>query len=104
MKHVCITDILSISETTSEGTLNVDGGNPDVLILNNDLSNGPIGGIGGVPVAPPQAMGWYQRSKSSHFRNVQPFIDKAAEIIGIDPWILGTHWFVSEDKCQEKEV
>ncbi len=99
-----LTDILSISETTSEGTLNVDGGNPDVLILNNDLSNGPIRGIGGVPVAPPQAMGWYQRSKSSHFRNVQPFIDKAAEIIGIDPWILGTHWFVSEDKCLEKEV
>lgn len=99
-----LTGVLKISETKADGILKVDGEKPDLLILNNDLSNGPIDGFGDVPVAPPQAMGWFQRRKSSHFRNAQPFIDKAAEIIGIDPWILGTHWFVSEDKCLEKEV
>jgi len=99
-----ITGTLIISKTTADGILKVDGETPDVLILNNDLSQGPIEGIGDIPVAPPQAMGWFQRRKSSHFRNVQPYIDKAAEIIGIDPWLLGTHWFVSEDKCLEKET
>ncbi len=99
-----LTGNLKISETIADGILKVEGGNPDILILNNDLSNGPIEGVGEIPIAPPQEMGWFQRRKSSHFRNVQPFIDKVAEIIGIDPWILGTHWFVSEDKCLEKEV
>ncbi|MDP6378310.1 MAG: glutamate--cysteine ligase [Candidatus Thalassarchaeaceae archaeon] len=99
-----ITGTLQLSETTTDGALKVDGEIPDVLILNNDLSQGPIEGIGDIPVAPPQAMGWFQRRKSNHFRNVQPYIDKAAEIIGIDPWLLGTHWLVSEDKCLEKDT
>ncbi|HJM19929.1 MAG TPA: glutamate--cysteine ligase [Candidatus Thalassarchaeaceae archaeon] len=99
-----ISGTLELSKTIADGILKVDGETPDVLILNNDLSHGPIEGIGDIPVAPPQAMGWFQRRKSSHFRNVQYYIDKAADIIGIDPWLLGTHWFVSEDKCLEKET
>jgi len=111
---------LQLSETTAEGQLLVatpiqgegDGGGagdsgfgtPDLLILNHDLSDGPLQGIGDIPIAPSQEMGWYQRRKSSHFRHAQPFIDKAAAILEIDPWLLGTHWFVSEDKCLEKEV
>lgn len=99
-----LTGALILSKTTADGELLVSGGTPDLVILNNDLSNGTLEGIGGVPVAPPQAMGWYQRKKSNHFRHVQPFIDKAAEILEIDPWLLGTHWFVSEDKCLEEEA
>ncbi len=95
---------LFLSPTRAEGTLLVAERAPDLLILNHDLSDGPLQGVGDLPVAPSQAMGWYQRRKSSHFRHAQPFIDKVADIIGIDPWLLGTHWFVSRDKCLEKEV
>jgi len=98
-----LTGVLKLSHTTADGELLVLGETPDLVILNNDLSQGLLEGIGGIPVAPPQAMGWYQRRKSNHFRFAQPFIDKAAKILDIDPWLLGTHWFVSEDKCLEKE-
>jgi glutamate--cysteine ligase len=108
-----LTGNLELSETTAEGNLLISssgetgaggGVSPDLLILNHDLSDGPLEGIGEIPVAPPQEMGWFQRRKSSHFRHAQPFIDKAANILDIDPWLLGTHWFVSEDKCLEKDV
>ncbi|MCS5527219.1 MAG: glutamate--cysteine ligase [Candidatus Poseidoniales archaeon] len=99
-----ITGVLKLSHTIADGELLVLGKTPDLVILNNDLSHGPLEGIGGIPVAPPQAMGWYQRRKSNHFRHAQPFIDKVADILDIDPWLLGTHWFVSEDKCLEEEI
>ena len=99
-----LSGVIDLSVTKAEGCLVVDGNTPDLLILNNDLSNGAIDGVGNIPIAPPQEMGWFQRRKSNHFSHAQPFIDKAAEIIGIDPWLLGTHWFVSKDKCLEKET
>jgi glutamate--cysteine ligase len=99
-----LTGNLKLSETTADGELLVSGEQPDLLVLNHDLSDGRLKGIGDIPVAPPQEMGWFQRRKSSHFKHAQPFIDKAAEILEIDPWLLGTHWFVSEDKCLEKDV
>lgn len=99
-----LTGVLNLSNTTADGELLVLGETPDLMILNNDLSHGPLEGIGGIPVAPPQAMGWYQRRKSNHFKHVQPYINQAAEILDIDPWLLGTHWFVSEDKCLEEEA
>jgi glutamate--cysteine ligase len=94
---------LSLSEVSADGEVIIDGETPDMIILNNDLSHSPLQGVGDIEIAPPQEMGWYQRRKSSHFRHVQPFIDKAAKILDIDPWLLGTHWFVSEEKCLEKE-
>lgn len=99
-----ITENLTPAQVSRKGGLNVDGGTPDLIILNNDLSSGPIPDLGDMNIAPPQEMGWYQRRKSSHFQHVQPYIDKAAAILDVDPWLLGTHWFVSEDKCLEKDV
>ena len=92
----------AVSLTT--GGISVEGATPDLLLLNNDLTSGPLTGLGDLPVTPPQGMGWHRRRKSTHFRAAQPFIDEAAEIIGIDPWLLGTHWIVSEDKCLERET
>ena len=92
-----------IIELESSGPISINGSVPDLVLLNNDLTDGPIGTLG-VPVLPPQEMGWYQRKKSSHFEALQPFIDEAAEILGVDPWLLSTSWFVSEEKCLEKET
>ena len=83
--------------------VSVQGTVPDLILLNNDLTEGPLPELG-VPVSPPAQMGWYQRRKSSHFRAVQPYLDEVAEILEIDPWLLSTHWIVSEDKCLDKET
>ena len=95
---------LSLSPVTRcpDGVL-VNGQRPDLIITNNDLTNGKIPS-GKIPVAPPQGLGWFERRKSNHFRVVQPFIDEVAKLLEIDPWVLGTHWFVSEDKCLEQEI
>ncbi len=94
--------LLSAVNQTGDGLL-VEGVTPDLLLLNNDLTAGPLTGLGNLPVTPPEGMGWHSRRKSSHFRAVQPLIDEVAELIGIDPWLLGTHWLVSESKCLERE-
>ena len=74
----------------------------EVILLNNDLTDGPLDFDR--PVLPPVEMGWFRRRKSHHFAAVQPLIDEVATILGIDPWLLGTHWFVSEDKCLDKDT
>mgnify|MGYP001235506063 CR=1 FL=1 len=79
------------------------GAVPDLILLNNDLTGGPLPNLG-VPVLPSPQMGWYQRRKSDHFRAAQPFLDEVASILDIDPWLISTHWIVSEDKCLEKET
>jgi glutamate--cysteine ligase len=86
---------------TSDGVL-VNGKRPDLIITNNDLTSGKIPS-GTIPVAPPQGLGWFQRKKSNHFRAVQPFIDEVAQLLKIDSWMLGTHWFVSENRCLDDE-
>ncbi len=94
---------LSLHETTIEDGIDVAGATPDLVLLNNDLTEAALPDLG-VPILPPVEMGWHRRRKSDHFRAVQPFIDEIAAILDVDPWLLGTHWFVSEDKCLEKDT
>jgi glutamate--cysteine ligase len=96
---------LQLAETWMEGSnLIVDGNQPDLVLLNNDLTDSSaLPDLGSLPVLPPPAMGWYRRRKSDHFRATQPYIDEVAAMLDIDPWLLGTHWFVSEQKCLVEE-
>ncbi|MEC8927049.1 MAG: glutamate--cysteine ligase [Candidatus Thermoplasmatota archaeon] len=79
------------------------GAIPDLILLNNDLTEGPLPNLG-VPVLPSPEMGWHRRRKSAHFKAAQPFLNEVAELLEIDPWFISTHWIVSEDKCLEKET
>ena len=92
-----------ILEINPGSPVSYQGAVPDLIILNNDLSDGPLPNLG-VPILPPPEMGWYQRRKSTHFRAAQPLLDEVAALLDIDPWLLSTHWIVSEDKCLEKET
>jgi len=83
--------------------VSVNGAVPDLILLNNDLTDGPLGELG-VPVRPTPEMGWYRRRKSTHFSAIQSYVDEVASILEIDPWLLSTHWIISEDKCLEKET
>ncbi len=92
-----------ILEVENGVPVSVQGAVPDLILLNNDLTSGPLPELG-VPILPSPKMGWYQRRKSDHFRATQPFLEEVAELLDIDPWLLSTHWVVSEDKCLEKET
>ena len=88
----------------TDDSLLVDGEKPDMVMLNNDLTEGMVPGLGAHQVFPPPHMGWQRRRKSEHYACLQVYVDEIAEILDIDPWHLLTDWFVSENKCLEKEV
>ena len=85
-------------------TLLIGGDNPDLVMLNNDLTEGILPGLGTEQVSPPPHMGWQRRRKSEHYACLQSYVNEIADILEIDPWHLLTDWFVSEDKCLEKET
>ena len=86
-----------------EDEILVDGKKPCLILLNNDLTEGVLPGLSGQQVSPPVHMGWHRRRKSQHFEVLQNYVDELSELIGIDPWHLMCDWFVSEDKCLDKE-
>jgi len=100
-----ITGPLSLDEVEVDGEqLLVEGEKPCLVMLNNDLTEGMVAGLGAHQVSPPPHMGWQRRRKSEHYQCLQSYVDEIAEILDIDPWHLITSWFVSEDKCLEKET
>ena len=84
--------------------LNIDGENPDLILLNNDLTEGLVPGLETLMVSPPPYMGWQRRRKSEHYECLQEYVNEISEILEIDPWHLMADWFVSENKCLEKEA
>ena len=81
----------------------INGKKPCLVLLNNDLTEGMVAGLGAHQVSPPPHMGWQRRRKSEHYECLQSYVDEISEILDIDPWHLISSWFVSEDKCLEKE-
>ena len=96
---------LILDQVSVDGdSLLIDGDNPDLVMLNNDLTEGILPGLGTDQVSPPPHMGWQRRRKSEHYACLQSYVNEIADILEIDPWHLLTDWFVSEDKCLEKET
>ncbi len=87
-------DPLTIHGVQREGDDVVANGMvPDVVILNNDLSDGSPAILDGLaqPVTPPPVMGWHRRSKSEHFRIVNALADQLGTYVGLDPWLLSAY-------------
>lgn len=82
----------------------VDGQEPDLILLNNDLTDGNIPGIASPNVTPPPHMGWFRRRKSQHYEALRPYVNEVAELLNLDPWHLMPEWFVSEDKCLTEDA
>ena len=63
---------------------------PDMVLLNNDLSGGAPELLDGIEqrVTPPLALGWTSRSKSAHFKHYQDVAAEFCEHIGLDSWLL----------------
>ncbi len=83
--------------------ISIKGEKPDLVMLNNDLTEGMVDGLSASDVSPPPHMGWQRRRKSEHYQHLQQYIEEICEIIEVNPWHLLTDWFVSEDKCLERE-
>ena len=68
----------------------VDGFIPDMVLLNNDLSDGIPAILQNVsqPIIPPAKLGWSQRLKSGHFQYYAEVANEFATVAGIDPWLI----------------
>jgi glutamate--cysteine ligase len=89
-------------EAIDDGLL-IDGEKPCLILLNNDLATGLVPGLGVQQVSPPPQMGWHIRRKSEHYQALQSYVDEMADLLNIDSWHLMSEWFVSEDKCLDRE-
>jgi glutamate--cysteine ligase len=78
----------------SGNRIGVDGFDPCVVLLNNDLS-------AGVPdillnleqtVLPPLHAGWFTRRKSIHFAAYRDVANGFAQLLGIDPWLINPYF------------
>ena len=91
-------------EVDDEGELVVNGERPDLILLNNDLTEGAIPGVQSTNITPPPHMGWFRRRKSQHYEMLRPYVEEMAQMLEIDPWHLLPDWFVSENKCLTEEA
>ena len=68
----------------------VDNFNPDLILLNNDLTGGEPDMFKNIEqkITPPTSLGWSSRLKSNHFNFFQKVAKEFAELIGIDPWLI----------------
>lgn len=100
-----ITGPLKIDQVDdNEDKLTVGGESPCLILLNNDLTEGIVPGLSEHDVTPAPSMGWHRRRKSEHYHNLKEYVDEIAEMLEIDPWHLMPEYFVSEDKCLEKDA
>jgi glutamate--cysteine ligase len=70
--------------------LTVAGFVPEVILLNNDLSDGIPAILQNLsqPVVPPAELGWSQRLKSGHFQYYAQVVQEFSQLIKIDPWLI----------------
>jgi glutamate--cysteine ligase len=74
--------------------LGIDGFDPCVVLLNNDLSAGIPDILRGVEqqMFPPLHAGWALRRKSNHFAAYDEVAKDFAQHIGIDPWLINPYF------------
>ncbi|TNC94775.1 MAG: glutamate--cysteine ligase [Gallionellaceae bacterium] len=76
--------------------LGVEGFDPCVVLLNNDLSAGAPDLLKNLEqtVLPPLEAGWYIRRKSKHFAAYHEVSKRFSEILSIDPWLIDPYFAV----------
>jgi glutamate--cysteine ligase len=77
--------------------LAVNGFDPCVVLLNNDLSSGMPEILMNLEqgVLPPLHAGWTVRRKSNHFAAYRQVAEEFAALVGIDPWMINPYF----EKC-----
>ncbi|MBB5017069.1 glutamate--cysteine ligase [Chitinivorax tropicus] len=75
----------------------VDGFNPCIVLLNNDLSAGIPPILQGIEqnLLPPPHAGWSTRKKTNHFEAYDQVAGDFASLLDIDPWLINPYF----DRC-----
>lgn len=78
----------------SGNRLGVEGFDPCMVLLNNDLSAGAPDILQNLEqaVLPPLEAGWTMRRKTHHFRAYDRVADELAALLGIDPWLINPYF------------
>lgn len=68
----------------------VDGFDPCMVLLNNDLSGGCPPFLENIKqaVIPPMCLGWSHRLKSGHFQHYKNVAQEFSALVNIDPWLI----------------
>jgi glutamate--cysteine ligase len=74
--------------------IGLDGFDPCVVVLNNDLSAGIPPVLEGIEqqIIPPLYAGWSTRRKSQHFAAYSRVANDFAQLAGIDPWRIDPYF------------
>jgi glutamate--cysteine ligase len=74
--------------------IGLEGFDPCVVLLNNDLSAGVPAILENLeqPVIPPLYAGWSTRLKSNHFAAYEQVASEFAQVVGIDPWVINPYF------------
>ena len=81
----------------SQYRLGLEGFDPCVILLNNDLSAGIPAVLQSLEeqfVLPPLHAGWAVRRKSTHFAAYDEVAGEFAQLVGIDPWQINPYFSV----------
>jgi glutamate--cysteine ligase len=79
--------------------LGLEGFDPCMVLLNNDLSGGlpeALQGLEGQTVLPPVSAGWFSRRKSRHFAAYSRVANEFSALIDLDPWRIDPLFDVCE--------
>jgi glutamate--cysteine ligase len=70
----------------------IEGFIPDLIILNNDLTDGipEILKNTSTTITPSPNMGWHNRTKSKHFTIYNQLAEELCDIIDLDPWLISS--------------
>jgi len=74
--------------------LGLEGFDPCVVLLNNDLSSGAPEILKNLEqeIYPPLSAGWYTRRKSQHFAAYDRVAVEFAQLLDIDPWLINPYF------------
>ena len=76
----------------------LDGFNPCLLLLNNDLSTGVPAILEGLEqrIRPTTKLGWSSRLKSSHFQFFDAVAEEFAQLVQMDPWLINPYFSAAD--------
>lgn len=74
----------------ADNRIGVSGFDPDIILLNNDLSEGIPDILQNLEqhIIPPAELGWSQRLKSEHFQYYRDVCNEFSQLVNIDPWLI----------------
>lgn len=69
------------------------GFHPDIILSNNDFSNGVPAALQKttVPIVPNPRLGWHRRRKNDHFAILADLTNDLAQTFAFDPWLIMAH-------------